>query len=177
MSGVSSQKRRFVALRNRVLVWIAVAILSVLPIALLVDGPGGSVEAILIPVMFICPVALTLRTFLGFDATIDDHQLVYRAAWRSYSIPRTQISSARVEDGQSSAGLNNLMTVKLHLNHEVDFPLNHGAIFPLKLFNCFRPTPEVSEPIGYRRMCEMADEITEWANAASSHLASRQLPS
>jgi hypothetical protein len=167
MAGAQIQEHRYVALRSRVVTWIGLGLGSALPLALFIGTLA--VESVPIAVKIVLgafllvPTAFVVRTVLGYDVTITDRQLIYRAQLRNFSIDRTQVAGARVEAGKSSAGFNNLMIVTLHLED--------GAVFPLKLFNSFRPTEEVSEPIGYRRMQRMADEITAWSRAPSGSLS------
>ena len=151
-------------MRSRIIVWVVSALPGALIIALfasIVTLASVPIAAKVIAGLSFIPIAaLVLRTIFGFDLLATEHQLIYRAALRTYRIDRPLVASVSVDDDHSSWGLNNLKVVNLH---QMD-----GTIFPLKLFNSFRPSEASPEPVGYRRMQNMAQDLTMWAESSPS---------
>ena len=154
-----ARSSRFPAIRSRVIVWISLAFPTVLLVAILTSmlaaGSAPVAAEVIIGLCLLPVVALVVRTIVGFDLTIDDHQLIYRAALRTYRINRSLVVGVTIDDANSSNGLGKLKMANLHRKD--------GTTMPLKLFNSFRPSEASPEPLGYPRMQEMAQGVSEWA--------------
>jgi hypothetical protein len=100
----------------------------------------------------------------GWDVVVHSNHLVYRSAFRNQVIPRDAIEKVSVEEGKSSNGLNNLMVLNVY-RHE-------STKTTLKLFNCFKPTPERPSPFGFQRMKDVARELSDWLGTSREQQAS-----
>lgn len=156
------QRSRFFAVRSRVIVWVLLALPTILVVAVLAsvlaDGSAPIAAEVIIGLCLIPVLALVLRTIFGFDLVLTDHLLIYRAALRTYRVERSLVVSVTVDDADSSNGIGKLKMANLR---RAD-----GTTLPLKLFNCFRPTEASPAPIGYERMRRMAEGVTAWAAAS-----------
>lgn len=114
------------------------------------------------PLLFLRAIAI--RMMFGWDVVVHPNHLVYRSAFRNQVIPRDAIEKVVVEDGKSSSGLNNLMVVNVY-RHE-------STKTALKLFNCFKPTPERPSPFGFKRMEDVARELSDCLGTSREQQAS-----
>jgi len=148
-------------------VWLALALPAILLLAVfasIVTMASVPIAAkVVIGLCLIPLVALTLRTMFGFDLTVTERQLIYRAAFHTYRIDRSMVARVSVEDSSNSWGANNLKVVNIHRTD--------GTTVELKLFGSFRPSETTPEPAGYRRMQTMAQDLTSWAESSPSRTA------
>lgn len=158
VNGGASWRDRYYPVRSRIFFWVISAPLLILLLALATSVASDASQPTAVRIVVFAPLiaylAVAIRMIFGWDLVVHPDHLVYRAAFRNWTIPRDSIERVVVEAGKSSARLNNLMVVNVY-QHD-------SARTTLKLFNCFRPTAERPSPFGFQRMNDMAKELTDW---------------
>ena len=150
------EDRRYYAVRSRVISLMCIAPLFVLCLAVVVGASSSSdaTAALIMAVPLALFLTLIVRTLYALVVITNPGQLTYRAQLRTYHVPKSVIRAASLDQGKSSVGRSNLMVVNLHLRD--------GSSMPLKVFNCFRPTPEASSPLGFERIKRMTSDLNGW---------------
>jgi hypothetical protein len=156
------------AVRTKVINLIAMApmfiVYSIFAAAISTDGQlsVGFKIVMWIPVALF--LALMVRTICAFDIKVDDTGLTYRTTFRNYRFEKDRIGSFSLEEGRSTAGFSNLLMVNMNFHD--------ATTRALKLFSCFRPTPESPTPNGFQRMKTMTAELNEWLGSGEPALTS-----
>jgi hypothetical protein len=156
MAASDPQDRTYVTVRSRVFVCLVLAPILTIALAVVISATTNSqpdYAIAFIPCLCI-GLAIVARALYGFKIVVSTDRLTYRAMWRTYGYPKSLMLSASLDKGKSTSGISNMMIANLHLRD--------GNTVPLKLFCCFRPTPEAPSPIGYRLLQDMTSDINKW---------------
>jgi hypothetical protein len=152
-------RRRYVAVRTKVIGLVSIAPISILYTAIFVavsqDGSSGIglVLVLLVPELIV--IGFIGRTIYGLDVRVQDEGLTFRSMFRTRYFPKDSITSFSLDDGRSSAGLSNLLIVNMNLKGSITVPL--------KVFNSFRPKSDDNQvPLGFQRIKDMTADLNRW---------------
>jgi hypothetical protein len=165
MNGVSPVRRKYVAVRSRVIGLVSIAPMFILYTAVFVaisvnnQSDIGLILVLLIPLLAV--IALVGRTIYGLDVRVQSDGLTLRSMWRTRYFPRDSIKSFSLDDGRSSAGLSNLVMINMHLQG--------SDTVPLKVFNSFKPKGDDGQlPLGFQRIKSMTADLNRWIGESAS---------
>ena len=111
MDEVPSVRRRYIAVRTKVIGLASMAPMFILYTAVFVavsvnnDSAIGLVVVLLIPLLIM--IGFVGRMIYGLDVRVQEHGLTFRSMFRTRFFPKSSIRSFSLDDGRSSAGLSN----------------------------------------------------------------------